>query len=163
MNSRRPVFGVQVSMQPNSGLYMLVAYTHNGRALTNRKIMRMDEFIKIATGFWPSVYNPKRENLLEQHGLPCGLVTDPITNKKTPACGPLDSLWKIRYSDFPFNTGNERGWSQELYKPSSKQAVYLHQNYNIYDIDFSPFIDSNFWKILRDVQDPNWVRKYKSL
>lgn len=159
----RPVFGVQVNMQTNSKMYLLVAYIHNGRALTHRKIMNMDEFVKIASGFWPSVYNPKKMNLLEMHSLPCGLETDPITNKKTPGCGPLDSLWKLRYSDYPFNNGREKGWSSELYKPSSKQAIYLYKNYGIYDIDFSPFIDSNFWKIMQDVQDPAWIKQYRAL
>lgn len=159
----RAVFGVSVNMQSNSTLYMIFAYTDNGRALTNKKYMGKDEFVKIASGFWPSVYNPKKINLLQNNNLPCGLETDPITNKAIPGCGPLDSLWKIRFSDYPFNNGQEKGWSTQLYKPSSKQALYLYKNYNIYDIDVSQFIDTNFWKIMRDVQDPKWIKNYRSL
>jgi hypothetical protein len=159
----RPVFGVQVNMQSNSQLFTIVAYIHNGRALTNKKILTKDEFVRFASGFWPSIYNPQKKNLLQENDIPCGLEKDPITNKSTPFCFPMDSLWKIRYSDYPFRNGTERGWSNELFKPSSKQAQYLYKNYGVYDIDFSFFIDSNFWKILKDVQNPDWIKKYRSI
>jgi hypothetical protein len=159
----RPVFGVQVNMQINSQLISIVAYVHNGRVLTNKKILTKEEFIRFASGFWPSVYNPSKRNLFEENNIPCGLEKDPITNKSIPYCFPMDSLWKIRYSDFPYRTGKEKGWSNELYKPSSAQAIFLHKNYSIYDLDLSYFIDTNFWKILKDVQDPEWIKKYRSL
>lgn len=159
----RPVFGVQVNMQANSQLISIVAYIHNGRALTNKKILTKDEFVRYASGFWPSVYNPQKKNLFIEQDIPCGLEKDPITNKSIPLCFPMDSLWKIRYSDYPFRNNDEKGWSAELFKPSSNQAVYLYKNYGIYDIDFSYFIDTNFWKILKDVQNPDWIRNYRSI
>ena len=73
----------------------------------------------------------------------------------------MDSLWKLRYSDYPFRNNTDRGWSNELYKPSSNQAKFLYKNYGIYDIDFNYFIDSNFWQILKDVQDENWINRYR--
>lgn len=159
----RPVFGVQVNMQANSQLITIVAYIHNGRALTNKKIITKDEFVRYASGFWPSIYNPTKKNLFEEHNIPCGLEKDPITNKPAPFCFPMDSLWKIRYSDYPFRNKDEKGWSAELFKPSGNQAIYLYKNYGIYDIDFSYFIDTNFWNILKDVQNPNWIKNYRSI
>ncbi|MEN9399919.1 MAG: hypothetical protein RL632_1020, partial [Bacteroidota bacterium] len=31
------------------------------------------------------------------------------------------------------------------------------------NIDADYFIDTNFWKLLRDVQDPKWVLNYKAI
>lgn len=159
----RAVFGVQISFTTNSQMYTIVAYTDNGRALTNKKIMTKDEFVRFASGHWPSIYNPKKINLLELNNISCGLTKDSITKKYIPSCSPLDSLWKIRFSDYPYNNGKEKGWSNNLHKPSNAQAVYLYKNYNVYDIDFSFFLDSNFWKIMRDVQNPEWIKNYRSL
>lgn len=159
----RTVFAVQVSMQPNSQLYSIVAFLHNGRALTHKKNMTRDDFVKFATGKWPSIYNPTRKNMLEENKILCGLGQDSITKKDIVFCSPLDSLWKLRFSDYPFNTGSDKGWSHELYKPSSKQLIYLHQKYGVEDIDLGFFIDSAFWQILRDVQDPDWIKKYRTL
>lgn len=160
--SPHAVFALQVNMQPNSQLYALSVYIDNGRTLTYKKNLTRDEFVKYASGKWPSIYNPERVNLLEENHLKCGLTKDEITKKDIVYCSPLDSIWKIRFSDYPFNTGKEKGWSQELYKPSSKQIIFLHEQYKISDLD-GFFIGDYFWEILRDVQDPTWIQKYKNL
>jgi hypothetical protein len=159
----RPVFALQVSMQPNSQLFSIVAYIYNGRTLAYRKPMTRDEFVKIASGKWPSVYNPQRIDMLSQNGISCGVVQDSISKKDIVYCLPLDSIWKLRFSDYPFRGNNEKGWSQQLNKPSSKQIIYLHEKYGVEDLDFSSFSDSAFWNNLRDVQNPDWVKKYKNL
>ena len=159
----RTVFAVQVSMQPNSQLYSIIVFLHNGRTLTHKKNLTRDDFVKFATGKWPSIYNPSRTNLLEANKIHCGLGIDSITKKDVVYCSPLDSIWKLRFSDYPFQGRAEKGWSQELYKPSGKQAIYLKDRYGVTDIDLGFFIDSAFWQILRDVQDPDWIRKYRIL
>lgn len=159
----RAVFAVQVHVQANSQLYLITAYLNNGRTLTHQKFMSKDEFAKFASGKWPSIYNPNRLNLLQENNLLCGLAKDSITGKDVVYCSPLDSLWKIRFSDYPFNNGKEKGWSPELYKPSLKQALYLQQRYGVSDLDVGVFIDSSFWKIMRDVQDTMWIKQYKAM
>ncbi|MES2588138.1 MAG: hypothetical protein V4622_04105 [Bacteroidota bacterium] len=159
----KTVFAVQVNMQTNSQMYTIVVYIDNGRTLTHKKNLTKDEFVKFASGKWPSIYNPERKNLLAENNILCGLVKDSITKKDVVFCSPLDSLWKLRFSDYPFNNGKEKGWSRELYKPSSKQAIFLKDNYAVNDLDFGFFMDANFWKIMRDVQDPDWIKKYRSL
>jgi hypothetical protein len=161
--SARTVFAVQVNMQTNSQMYTLYVFTDNGRILSNKKYLTKDDFVKFASGKWPSIYNPQRKNMLQENNILCGLIKDSITKKDVVYCSPLDSLWKLRYSDYPYNTGKERGWSSELYKPSSKQALFLRDNYGVKDIDFEFFIDTSFWKILRDVQNPDWIKMYRSL
>jgi hypothetical protein len=159
----KTVFAVQINMQSNSQMYTIYVYIDNGRVLTHKKHLTKDEFVKYASGKWPSIYNPARKDLLQENQIACGLTKDSITKKDVVFCSPLDSLWKLRYSDFPFNTGKEKGWSPELYKPSTKQVLFLHEEYGINDFDFGFFIDTNFWKIMQDVQNPTWIKKYKSL
>ena len=159
----KTVFAVQVNMQTNSQMYTLMVFIDNGRVLSQKKNLSKDEFVKFATGKWPSIYNPLRKNMLEENTILCGLVKDSITNKEVVFCSPLDSLWKLRYSDYPFNNGKEKGWSAEMYKPSSKQAIYLKTEYGVDNLDFGYFIDTNFWKIMRDVQNPDWIKSYRSL
>ena len=50
-----------------------------------------------------------------------------------------------------------------MYRPSEKQELFLYNNYNIRSIDENFFLDTSFWKILSDVQDPVWIANYKSL
>jgi hypothetical protein len=163
MQSVKTVFAVQVNMQTNSQMYTIYVFTDNGRTLTNKKHLTKDDFVKFASGKWPSIYNPKRLNLLEENKILCGLMKDSITKKDVVYCSPLDSLWKLRFSDYPFNNGKDKGWSSEMYKPSSNQAIFLRDNYGVKDIDFEYFIGENFWKIMQDVQNPDWIKKYRSL
>ncbi len=159
----RPIFGVRVSIGANSMLTTYVCYIHTGRTLTHKKICDKNTFIKILSGHWPSIYNPQRENLFEKHGLPCDVFKDSISYQDVPSCVPFDSLWKIRFSVYPFRNRNELGWSNKYHKPSPKQEVYLGERYGISHIDGDFFLDSSFWLLLNDVTDPNWIANYKSL
>ena len=121
------------------------------------------EFIQIASGKWPSIYNPLRINYFEQRQLNCGMYRDSFEIKEQPICVPIDSLWKLRFSTYPYRSSGEMGWSSKLYRPSEKQELYLYENYNIRSIDENFFLDTNFWKLLSDVQDPVWIANYKSM
>jgi hypothetical protein len=57
----------------------------------------------------------------------------------------------------------ESGWSSKMYRPSEKQELFLYNNYNIRSIDENFFLDTSFWKLLSDIQDPIWIANYKSL
>lgn len=159
----RPVFGVQVRFQTGTTMYALVAFQDNGMQLINRKFLTRDDFVRIASGYWPSIYNPTREDLFLKHRISCGMFNDSIHLKPIPVCFPVDSLWKIRYSDFPFITSSEKGWSGDLTRPTARQTLYLKENYHVDNVDMNYFLDTNFWKILRDVQDSSWIRNYKAL
>lgn len=159
----KPVFGVQVRFQTGTTMVGLAAFLDDGRALTHRKILTPGDFVKFASGHWPSVYNPTRENLLEKHRVLCGLYNDSASLDLIPYCFPIDSLWKLRFSDFPFNTGSEKGWAGEQFQPSARQAIFLKENYGVKNVDTDYFIDTSFWKIMRDVQDSMWIVNYKAL
>jgi hypothetical protein len=163
VNPSRVVFGVRVSYQATGEMLSFVAYLDNGISQSYKKILTEREFMNIVTGKWPSIYNPKRENLFEINKVDCIVMDDPVSNKATFDCASLDSLWKLRFERFPFKTFDEGGWSAKPYKPTEKQELYLYNTYNIRSIDMDYFADSNFWKIMRDVKDPEWIQNYKSL
>ncbi len=159
----RPVFGVKVGYQSTGKLTMYMVYLDNGVYQNSRKMLTENEFIHIASGNWPSIYNPRRINYFEQNHLSCGIIKDSISEKDYSYCIPLDSLWKIRFEKHPFDLKQGNGWSHKQFKPSPKQEIYLYQTYGVRQIDGDYFTDLNFWKLLNDVQDPNWILNYKSI
>lgn len=160
----RPVFGLKISLNPSPELYQIYIFIDNGRTLTQKRSLNTAEFVKFASGYWPSVYNPKRRNLFEENNIDnCGIYEDKSILEVKPYCFRLDSLWKIHWMDYPYRGGNEMGWANNAGFPSLKQQKYLYDNYGVANIDLNLFIDTNFWKILRDVQDSTWVRNYQSL
>ncbi len=159
----KPVFGVQIRHLQTTKMHSFVAFIDNGLELTYKKILTDDDFVKYASGHWPNIYNPKRINLFEENGVGCGMFQDSLMLKAVPYCFPVDSLWKIRYSEYPFQGGSEKGWSNDFTKPSLRQAQYLEENYLVKDVNRDYFLDTNLWKILRDVRDPEWIENYKSI
>lgn len=159
----RGVFGVRVSFQGNSEIVSFVCFINNGRTLTHKRILSETEFIKYASGHWPNIYNPQRIDYFAERNLKCGVIADTYSLKESTYCIPFDSLWKIRFSTYPFRSSSEMGWSSKLFRPSDKQLKYLFINYGIRNIDADYFIDTNFWKILSDVQDTTWIKNYQSL
>lgn len=160
---KRTVFGVRVAYQSNGDMITLVVFKKEDETLLNKKILTSREFSFYASGEWPSLYNPNRMNFFLKNNVDGGVFLDSITRKNTPYCFSLDSLWKLRYKTYPFRGNNETGWSQEIYSPSSRQKRYLFERYNMDQIDGKFFIDTSFWKLLRDVRDANWISTYKAL
>jgi len=159
----RPVFGVRVAFQANSQYYTFVCFLKNDRVLTHKRVVSQEEFIKIVSGYWPSLYNPEKINYFAERNLECGVIVDSITRKTSTYGACFDSLWKIRFSTYPFRNSAEEGWSNKLHKPAPAQEIFLYNNYGIKQIDADFFLDTNFWKICNDVVDPLWISNYRSL
>ena len=159
----RGVFGVKVSIGPNSTTTTFVCFLDNGRVLTKQRFVDRDTFIKFISGFWPSIYNPNRINYFEEHDVDCSVIEEEITRKKIGICVPLDSLWKIRFATYPYRTSPEQGWSNKLHKPSPAQEVYLYDRYGVNHVDADYFIDTSFWLLIEDVMNPDWIRNYRSI
>ena len=159
----RPVFGVRVSIGANSKITTFACFIDNGRGLTSKRIVDRETFIKIASGYWPTKYNPKKINYFEENGIDCGLFYDSSEMKTIPSCVPLDSLWKIRFATYPFRGNGELGWSNKYHKPAPRQEIYLHERYGINHIDGDFFLDTSFWMLLNDVMDPQWIENYKAI
>ena len=162
-NEIRPVFGVCIAYQATGAMTTLVAYIDNGRTLSHKKILSLKEFVGFASGEWPSIYNPNRIDYFEINKVPGGMYKDSITFQTTPFCSALDSLWKIRFRSYPFRGKNELGWSQDTHSPSLNQKKFLYDEYGVKQIDSNFFLDTSFWKLLRDVENPEWILKYKTI
>jgi len=156
-------FGVKISFQSTGLLTSYIAYIDNGRTQSHVKQITETEFIKIASGHWPSIYNPTRRNFFAENNFDCGVLKDSFTLKEYTYCVPLDSLWKLHFEKHPLDITKGNGWSNKQFNPSLKQELFLFQNYSVAHIDANYFLDSNLWKILKDVQNPEWIANYKYL
>ncbi len=162
-NKVRPVFGVRVSIGTNSTINTYACFIDNGRVITQKRFFDEQSFIKIVSGHWPSIYNPKRINYFEVNNIGCGVVKDSITLKDIPYCEPFKTLWKIRFAKYPFRGNGDIGWSKKLHKPSLNQEKYLYDRYGVRSVDANFFVDTSFWMLLKDVQDSSWIRNYENL
>ncbi len=159
----KTVFAVRVAPQATGDMVTIMAYFNNGTNNTYKKPLSLKEFCFFASGEWPSVYNRNRINLFELNGVVGGVLPNEFTNKPTyPYCPSLDSLWKLRFNEYPY-LGESRGdgWSQDKWLPGKRQMNYLTDNYGVGTLDAHYFADTSFWKILRDVMDPEWIENYR--
>ena len=163
VNPPHAAFGVKISFQATGVLTSYIAYIDNGRVQTHAKQISETEFIKIASGHWPSIYNPTRRNLFKEYNYDCGVLKDSFTLKDYTYCLPLDSLWKIHFEKHPLDITKGNGWSNKQFNPSLKQELFLYQTYGVAHLDADYFLDTNFWKLLGDIQKPEWVINYKCL
>jgi hypothetical protein len=163
VNQPHGAFGVKISYQSTGKLTSYIAYIDNGRVQTHLKQITETEFIKIASGHWPSIYNPTRRNYFKENNFDCGILKDSFTLKDYTYCVPLDSLWKIHFEKNPLDITKGNGWSNKQFNPSLKQELYIFNRYGVSHLDGSYFLDSNLWKLLADVQDQNWIANYKCL
>lgn len=108
-----------------------------------------DNFIRQATGQQPSKANPEKENLLEKY----------LIRWET-----FDEIWKLRYQEFPYHTNETKppGWAGKMFVPSDAQWAFLKKNYG-YEALSQFLYGENMWKLLQDMQDPDWVAQYSSL
>lgn len=161
--SYRYVFGAKISTGPNSTLVSFVAmkYSEDGILRGKRYYTSKDEFIKVLSGYWPSPFNPQKIDLFKANKVIGGVFVNDTIRAEVGFCPALDSLWKIRFSDWPYHGRNEAGWSLNRTRPSLKQEEYLTERYHIKQLDFDYIVDTNFWKLLYDVTDSTWIENYK--
>lgn len=161
--SYRIVFGARISTGSNSSVVSFVAmrYSNDGILRAKRVFTSRDEFIKVLSGYWPSPFNPGKIDYFKQNKIVGGVFVNDTIQAKIGYCPALDSLWKIRFSDWPYHGKNEAGWSLGRTRPSLKQEEYLAKRYNIKQLDFDYIVDTCFWKLLYDVTDSTWIENYK--
>lgn len=159
----KTVFAVRVAFQGNGQMFTIMAYFNNGTNNTYKRVLTMREFCFYASGTWPSIYNRNQINLFELNNVEGGVLLDEFSRKPThPYCPSLDSLWKLRFDSYPFvGMDNGDGWSHDKWVPGKRQMNYLTDQYGVGAMDTHYFADTSFWKILRDVVDPEWIENYR--
>ncbi len=158
----KAVFGVRISISGNSGMYVFEGrrYDSNGM-IRDHSLMTKDDFIRFASGEWPSIFNPKRENFFQKYQIFGGVEHIDSFNIKVPYCPAIDSLWKIRFNLSPFKGGMDFGWANNGYGPSLAQKKYLSDRYQVKNLDGEFFVDTCLWMLLKDVRDSLWIADYK--
>ncbi|TSJ41688.1 hypothetical protein [Fluviicola chungangensis] len=159
----RVVFGVRIATGVNSSVVSFVAmkYSDDGILRAKRYFTSKDEFIKVLSGYWPSPFNPDKTDYFKLNNIVGGVFVNDTIRAEIGYCPALDSLWKIRFSDWPYVGRNEAGWSLNRIRPSLKQEEYLANRYHIKQLDFDYIVDTNFWKLMYDVTDTTWIENYK--
>ncbi len=154
-------FSLRVNFQSDGSIFQIQVYINNGRTQALKKNLSYHDFVYFASGKWPSIYNRERIDLLALHGIDGGVIVDSLTTKEYFSCPSIDSAWKLRYNQMEFIRGN--GWAQERYKPSPAQMQMLYKDYAFKNFDVDRFQDTSFWKLLKNLQDLEWINKYKSV
>jgi hypothetical protein len=134
-------------------------------------------FVAIAVGWGESSANPNHENLFDNYGITnCGYRGDTIIHrvfyKGGVQCNPVDNLWRLLYNEYPafspppksnqpsVNTpGTGPGWAKHVNHPSDGQTSILQQ----YGVNhYSDIIyGDNAFRLIHDMQDPEWESKYR--
>jgi len=121
-----------------------------------------NEFLRQATGQTISEANPLKENLFTKHEIPdCGYYNDSIAKRLTYECSVVDNLWKLRYGPFPERSKSkvENGWARGKDNfPTDGQLAILYQ-YGIERLS-ELIVGEKAFKLLKDMQNPEWVANY---
>ncbi len=153
--------GIFVGANSSILTYAFVS-TRDGKIIGSQ-VVREQMFMYSALGHWPSFVNPKRENLFVKHGIDsCYLIKDEYDKIINYYCPPFSQLWKIRFIEHP-REYDLVGWSHGKYKPSVKQMEFLKEEYGINNILTEYIYGDSLFKLLRDVRDREWIKKYSSL
>ncbi len=106
-----------------------------------------DQFLQQATGQTVSKVNPEKKNFLED---------------KEILFESFENLWKLRYSEYPYDGSLEKGWAGRDFAPSDAQWSFLKRNYHY--SNFEQFLyGEDMWRLVKDSQDPDWQNQYSSL
>jgi hypothetical protein len=139
-------------------------------------------FLNIALGWGESSANPNKENLFTKYDVSnCGYKGDTVIKhmivKGGFFCDPLADIWRLRYSEWPYAfqpprqknqqpsvnnpVGPGPGWAREKLNPSEGQQEIL-KGYGPNDFYEDVIFGEKAFQLLHDIQDANWVGRYKS-
>lgn len=150
-------FGVLLSVNTTGHDMIYAIITEDASGFSHRFITRQ-EFVNIAQGKWRLRPNIKQENLFDKYGIVWGIDED----RDLLHVPILDSLWKVRYRQFPYIRGAQ-GWANDVYMPSALQQLHLSEYFNVNNINTDFFAGDDFWKLLQSAQSEEWKEEYKAM
>lgn len=106
--------------------------------------LRKDSFMRQVTAAERSKANPDKINFLEEYEI------DPAI---------FDVLWKLKYSEYPYDNSDEKGWGSSKGIPSKGQFEMLEE-FGVGKVS-DYFYGENLFKLLMKINDPIWVQTYK--
>jgi len=152
--------GVKIGMIPSGGLHQFALIYYKDGRLASIQPVTTDRLIKVGTGKWPIPGTRKFHDFFAQQNM---YVFPEDSQEVFNIKASIDSLWKVRFAAHPFDHAKGDGWSQGDYRPSLKQQEYIFNRYGVRGYDQDYFVDSSFFKLMKDVQDPEWIEQYKSM
>lgn len=160
----RNYFAVGLITGANSSVTTYAIVSMSGNKFLGAQIIDEQFFMFYALGHWPCKANPKRENLFKKNGIEnCHLLYNNSGKVNGYYLGPLEELWRIKYKSHPQKRDQSEGWSNDYYKPTSGQAKYLFKKYGVINVNTNYFIGEQLFKLLKDIQNPEWITNYSSI
>lgn len=156
-------FGVKIGILPTGGLTQFAIMHYRSGRLTQVQPVDVQYLVNVGIGKWPVPQTNKRHNFFEEHGLLDIKIETSPDEPPIDFTAAFDSLWKIRFDEHPYTPSAGKGWSNGKARPSLKQQEYIFNTYGVRGYDQAYFSDTSFFKLMRDVLDPNWIAHYKSL
>ncbi|MBL0128698.1 MAG: hypothetical protein IPP83_14845 [Flavobacteriales bacterium] len=155
-------FGFSLNPNTQGELYTLFIYTVYQGEVVDSRPMRPGPYILQVSGIEESPANIESIDLFEEYGINgCGPWGENGAVHVGLDCRSINSLWKLRYRD-ALMPGQGLGWSAEEFTPSPRQQILL-QAYRspIHTHWHGPYFGKDAFRLLRDMQDPEWVRMYR--
>ena len=90
------VLGMGVITGPNSRVYSFaeIQISKTTNAFVGFQPISQIAFMRKATGLWPSLANPERKNLFEEHGINCYPIYDSVKRQYNQfMCDQLLDMW----------------------------------------------------------------------
>jgi hypothetical protein len=157
----RQEFGFSLNPTAQGELHALFIYTVKDGVVLNNVPMRSNFFVLQASGLMESKANLESVDLFDQYGIKnCGVWTEDGMIRTDLDCSTLRDLWKLRYRNgMGVQEGN--GWAGEEFRPSARQQIIL-QLYRRPEYEHwqGPYFGEDAFRLLRDMQDPDWVQTY---
>ncbi len=157
----RYVFGFSLNPTPQGELYSLFIYSVLHDQVIEGIPMRTKPYILQAAGLQESRANLEFLDLFDAYGIiHCGAWTDELGVHVGFECPPINDLWKLYYrEDVAYNRGS--GWAAEEFRPSTRQQILLGAYRSpAYEHWKGPYFGEDAFRLLRDMQDPAWVKTY---
>lgn len=158
-------FGISLATGAHSATYTCFIVKEYKGEVIGIEGLSGESFIKQATGITESRANPDSIDFFEEYRVTsCVKLKDPSTGEVRRPCDPFGKLWKLRYSKYPFHNkvavDRGEGWAKNEFKPSIGQFEILSE----YGINHTTAMcyGENAFRLLRDINDPIWVQKYKA-
>ncbi|MEZ4738963.1 MAG: hypothetical protein R2818_06310 [Flavobacteriales bacterium] len=158
----RQEFGFSLNPTAQGELYALFIYTVHENAVVGSVPMRPEPFILQVSGLQESRANLEGVDLFYDHGIAhCGPWTEGTVIHDGLDCPTIRNIWKLRYKG-DVGIGNGEGWAAEQFTPSVRQQIIL-QAYRpaAYEHWHGPYFGKDAFRLLRDMQDPEWVKLYR--
>lgn len=181
-------FGYRMITTSNGVGQYFEIYAPNGTIESVETITKAN-FLKKSQGHEHSEANLKQENFFAKYGVvdSAAIMRDVLSSfdqsikSKDPqlyeykkrtrynnhvdylAKNAVSDLWKLRFAMFPYAGSEDTiGWTmnfENTYMPRPEQMEIL-QGYGLQRINDYIWGD-NLFRLLKDMQDPNWVEEYK--